>query len=61
MSRWISPGRLDNSAERDAQQVQLLEGVLAHHDDDARLHDRELVEHARAALGAESSVSWTGT
>ena len=52
VSFWISPGfALELARERHAQRVQLLERLLAHHDDDARLHDRQLVEHAGAALG----------
>src|SRR5918997_3854550 len=39
--------RVDLPAERHAEAVQLLERLIANHHDDARLHDRELLEHAR--------------
>ena len=51
VSFWISPGqRLELGAERHAEAVQLLERLVAHHHDDPRLDDGELVEHARPAL-----------
>ena len=48
--RWISPGSAASVRERDAEGVELLERLLAHHHDDARLHDRQLLQHAGAAL-----------
>ena len=49
VSCWISPGRSDRLGERQLELVERVERVLAHHDDDARLDDRDLLGHARDA------------
>ena len=63
VSFWTSPSLAGSTARASGsvELVQLAQRVLAHHDDDARLHDRDLLGDARAALGRrQSSVSGTG-